>query len=160
VDINVKGLQERINALAGVTAKMTTDARRELGATGAQMETDAKSDHRFISRSGNLERSIKHELADEGMNMKLGLVSDVTQSNWRKAPHVAYGTFQHEGTYTGYVRSKAANAYQPTPGRSGSGIKADHFIVRAWDRHIAGLLERVKGAVYKALKEAVENGLL
>jgi hypothetical protein len=153
----IDGLKERITALDLAAQKILRGVQKELGATGGKMEIDAKANHRFKTRSGNLERSIRHDVPEGQMKMTLGFMDDATRSNWKKNPGVTYGTFQHEGTRDGYRQSKAAGKHENTPGRPG--IAADHFIVRAWDKHVEGMKERVKKIVFRVIKEAVENGV-
>jgi len=154
--IEVSGLSERIAAIDRVAQTLFREMRKELIDSGAKMVTDARRDHNFTSRSGALERSIDAEVPADELKMAFGFIDDATRSLWKKAPHVTYGTFQHEGTGRNYAQSRAAGRYDSNPNIEG--IKADHFLVRAWDRHIDGMKERLKSKCLEILKGAVEHG--
>jgi len=156
MSIKVSGLSERINAIDSAARRLFSEMRKELIDTGAKMVTDARGDHRFTSRSGALERSIDAEIPPDELKMTFGFIDDATRSLWKKAPHVTYGTFQHEGTGQNYSQSRAAGSYESNPNIKG--IKADHFLVRAWDKNIDGMKERLKNRCLEVLKGAVEHG--
>ena len=67
---------------------------------------------------------------------------------------VSYGVFQHEGTYSGYRKSKAAKKYKASSPVTGYGIKADHFITRAWDKHIKNMVDDVRKFVVQQARKA------
>jgi len=150
--IRVSGLKDKQKALQILTnpnAGWVAQVKKIMGIYGEKMALMAKKDHEYTSQSGNLERSTDFDLKD--MKLTLGLDDGLTITKGGKS----YGTFLHEGTYKGYRRSKAANAYTPTQPKKGYGILADHFIVRAWDKYIGVMKNRIQVVIKKELQDAL-----
>ena len=153
MNLKVTGVRERMNALDGFARGYQTAVRKELINYGQKMTREARGNHEFTPRSGSLDRSIDADVPMDRMSMDFGIVgglSDVTH----KGRTVSYGVFQHEGTYSGYRKSKAAKSYQPSTPKTGFGILADHFIVRAWDNNIKEMVTELRRTVVNLAKRA------
>jgi hypothetical protein len=137
IGVNIEGLSERIEAMAGLARGLKSAVRKTLGTYGGKMTEHARQNHEFTSRTGNADRSIDIDLPKGEMKMVFGVVKDIAQSHWRRNKNVSYVTFLHEGTYHGYRKSPAAAQYTPTePKRKGAGILADWFIYEAWEHYL------------------------
>lgn len=149
--MKMNGIKEKQMALDRFAKEYQSVVRKELIDFGSQMTVQARSDHpTWTTRSGASERSIAAEVPKDKMQLIFGIIGDATKTK----KGISYTTFLHEGTYLGYKQSKAAEKYVPKQPKSGYGIKADHFIVRAWDNFINKLTDNVKNVVIKMAKEA------
>lgn len=154
MQIRISGLQQRREALDNFARGYKNAVRKELIDHSQKMVRDARNDHNFTTRGGGLERSIDAETPPNEMSMKFGIIGGQSDVNW-KGKTLSYGVFQHEGTYNGYRKSKAANSYANTTPKTGHGIEADHFIVRAWDKNIKSMIDSIRRIVIEKAKFAM-----
>jgi hypothetical protein len=112
----------------------------------------ARANHEFTPRSGNADRSIDSKVDEKRIGMVFGITNKVADAKWKG---VQYTTFLHEGTGKGYRRSKAGGKYSPKIPKTGYGILADHFIVRAWDKYYNKMIDSIR----KTLKESAQKAV-
>ncbi len=113
--------------------------------SGNKMVVSARGNHRFTSRSGQLERAI---------------TADVDKRNWRLMFYIDpdrvtsgkynYGFVQHDGSGTGYKKSRMSPRVEPKL-KSG-GIRHDHFMVRAYKGEIENLERDITNVLKGAFK--------
>ncbi len=144
--VKVTGLQEALNSLGNSIGYLNKKIPYVLQKNGNKMVAHAQKNHRFKTQSGQLERAIK---------------ADVDKKNWTLLFYIdddrltvkgglSYGPFQHEGTGTGYKKSSMADKYSPK--RKNGGIKADHFMVRAYRFYRKPLQEEMEKVLKGAFK--------
>lgn len=131
LSIKIEGLKGMKRALSKYPNEFKKELRKTLVIYGNKMARHAKRDHRFKSKSGNLERSIKSEVSKDKVFMKF-FIDPQTLTNGK----YNYGLIQHEGSYKGYKKSKSAKKYPNKRPNTGFGILYDHFMDRAWDKYI------------------------
>ena len=121
--------------------------------SAADMVEYARTHHSYKdSMSGNATKSIDFEFDNSSLSFAFGLVKKITDAKWKKKSGVQYTTFLHEGTYNGYKKSKASKgSYSHTTPKTGHGIEADHYIVRAWDKYYPSMKSNIKNALREIL---------
>lgn len=153
MNLKVTGVREKIDALDNFARGYQTAVRKELINYGQKMTREARGDHEFTPRSGSLDRSIDADVPMDRMSMDFGIIGGLSEVTHERE-NVSYGVFLHEGTYSGYRKSKAAKRYQPSTPKTGYGILADHFIVRAWDNNIKEMVAKLRRTVVNLAKRA------
>lgn len=153
--IKTTGIAEKIQTMDKFDLQFRKDIRTYLIAAGSKMTRDARSDHEFITRSGAAERSIAAEVPADKISLRFGIIGGATMTPSKGG--VSYTTFLHEGTYKGYRKSEASEEYVPTTPKKGYGILADHFIVRAWNKHIDGLIKDVTSIAKSMVKDTIKG---
>lgn len=148
------------------TSKLTA-ALMTLGQTGtqeirktvkAELETvanDANQNHRFIPRSGNLDRSVQVDMSSDGMSGTVSLQTSI-------AP---YGPYIHNGTGIYGPRKKPIvptakkllHFYvggKPVFARSVKGVRPDPFLTTAFERRKADIKSRIQKAINRTIRRA------
>lgn len=146
--ISVTGLKEMQRALNKYPNVFNKTARSTLVVHGNKMANSARRDHRFNRKSGNLDRSIEAVTDKKDIAMKLWINPKTLKSG-----KYNYGLIQHEGSYKGYKKSRAASRYPNKSPKTGFGIRFDHFIVRAWDKHYKIMRNELKKDLMQAAKK-------
>lgn len=131
--------------------------RQAIKASAIEVQDEAQTNHRFISRTGQLERSI-----DVKFNENSGIVYIDSQS----APH---GPFVHEGTAPHDIFPKNKKALRWAPQGGGAfqfamvvhhkGTKADPFLFNALKNKKDDIRNIFAKYTKTALKEVISNEL-
>ena len=131
--------------------------RQAIKASTIEVQDEAQTNHRFISRTGQLERSI-----DVKFNENSGIVYIDSQS----APH---GPFVHEGTAPHSIFPKNKKALRWAPQGGGAfqfarvvhhkGTKADPFLFNALKSKKDDIRNIFAKYTKTALKEVIEDEL-
>ena len=131
--------------------------RQAIKASTIEVQDEAQTNHRFISRTGQLERSI-----DVKFNENSGIVYIDSQS----APH---GPFVHEGTASHDIFPKNKKALRWVPQGGGAfqfarvvhhkGTKADPFLFNALKNKKDDIRNIFAKYTKTALKEVISNEL-
>ena len=131
--------------------------RQAIKASTIEVQDEAQNNHRFISRTGQLERSI-----DVKFNENSGIVYIDSQS----APH---GPFVHEGTAPHDIFPKNKKALRWAPQGGGAfqfamvvhhkGTKADPFLFNALKNKKDDIRNIFAKYTKTALKEVIEDEL-
>ena len=153
--IKVTGLKEKQVALKKFQSTWFIPIRRTLKIYGSKMTEYARANHEFTPRTGNADRSIDSQVDEKRIGMVFGITNKVAKCTG-KWSHMQYTPFLHEGTGNGYRRSKAGGHYSPTIPKTGYGILADHFIVRAWDKYYDKMIESIRKALKESAQKAVD----
>ena len=152
-------MQRALNKYPNVFNKT---ARSTLIVYGNKMANSARSDHRYNNispkkgkkkyrPSGNLDRSIESVVGKKLIFLKFWINPKLVTSG-----KYNYGLIQHEGSYTGYKKSKATKKRYggKTPKTKGAiGILADHFMVRAWNKHYKNMKAELRKDLMQAAKK-------
>jgi hypothetical protein len=153
--IKVTGLKEKQAALKQFQKQWFIPIRRTLKIYGSKMTEYARGNHEYTPRSAQgADASINFKVDEKRIGMVFGITNKTAKCTG-KWSHMQYTTFLHEGTGKGYRRSKAGGKYSPKIPKTGYGILADHFIVRAWDKYYDKMIESIR----KALKESAQKAL-
>lgn len=127
--IGLERFNRRLERVEQVTNEVV---REELTEFGAKVQIEAKTNHKFVSRSGNLKRSIKriYSFSRAHQRHKLRLYLDGRLTTIRSGSHSgkSYGAYQHNGTRY---------------------ITADPFLKRAYDRHLPKLKRALRNVPRK-----------
>ncbi len=143
MSVEIVGLDSAVREIDGLQKKLKTSVGRTLIKYSSDMALSAKRNHRFRSISNNLEGSIKTDV--DGMEFSFYLDDRTTTVGNNRS----YGVFQHEGTYNGYRKSKSAPRFRSSVGSPG--IKADHFMDRAWDKYY----KKMEKAIIKNIEDLI-----
>lgn len=131
MSIKLEGLKGMKRALSKYPNEFKKELRKTLIVYGNKMVRHARGSHRFKSKSGNLDRSIKSEVSKDKIYMKFFIDPQILTSG-----KYNYGLIQHEGSYEGYKQSKSARKFPNKRPKTGFGILYDHFMDRAWDKYL------------------------
>lgn len=149
VTLQTKNLSETIKDMEGYIEDLNAGIGVVMTNTGAKVEEYAKSNHRFTSRSGNLENSVTFEYSLKPNGVHVGEI--FLDDRFTAVPDGrSYGVFIHEGTYQGYSQSSIAPRYSSSTSLSGNGWRADPFledaIARKWkpEREIRKLEKKLQ----------------
>lgn len=166
IRITVEGTDRLQQALLKMPKAVERRLRLGMRAAVSNVAEQARTHHRFISRSGSLEQSITETVAEDSGTV-YGLV-ELNPAGTRTPSGLTYGIFQHEGTDdAGTGRHFVAPRYRKAlrwVGQDGeyrfsrkgvwvSGIKPDPFIYNA-----AETLER-SGAIQAVFDRQIELAL-
>ena len=142
--VEVIGLDNATRQLMSLQGRLNTSVGRSLVKHGSKMQKRAKKDHRFKSRSGNLERSILSDV--KGLVLRFFI-----ENRFTKTKKGSYGVYQHEGTYDSYKKSESAPKLPHSTGSKG--LKHDHFMDRAFDLYLDDLEDDINKVITKELKK-------
>jgi len=150
--VKTEGLDKALRYLKESIDYLNKKIPYQLQESGNAMVMYAKHNHRFnhppskgYRPSGNAERSITADVDAKNWVLKFYLdPSWTTLENGQ-----SYVDYLHEGTGDGYKKSSMADKYSPS---SKGGIKADHFMVRAYEHEKKNLEKAVTTTLKKAFK--------
>lgn len=125
--------------------------RQAVKASTIDVRETAQEQHRFTSRTGNLEKAIDYQISNSGMQGVIFLDIDVAK----------YGPFVHEGTPAHVINPRFKKVLRFVP-RGGNGFvfarrvfhpgtKSDPFLYEA--------LERKRGDVFSIFAKATNTAL-
>jgi hypothetical protein len=146
-----------MRALDVALVEVSRHLRQNMSVSLRNVAVDARTNHRFISRKGNLERAIKYEVSSDGLEGRIYISETV-------AP---YGGIVHDGTKKkNYpIQAKSARALHfVTHGNEvfvkkpffviHPGLRPDKFLTEAFNRQKSMIEARMRGAVKTALQIA------
>jgi len=167
IKIEIRNLGELIAAFQKAPESVQQNMRLALRVCLRNVKRRAQMEHRFRSRSGALEWSIKDEVIQD-WPPKGRIYLDPTQTMTKSG--VSYGVFQHEGTddegsgrhFVKPVDKKALRwsvpgGFQFSRGHWVSGIKPDPFIYNAGENERANINAVFEQYTERALREAGIN---
>jgi len=92
VEIETKGLKQLIAAYLIAPEKTRQELRRGMGEATALVQRGARSSHRFMAQSGNLERSVSTDISSDGLKGEIFV--DRGQAIYGRRIHEGWGTWQ------------------------------------------------------------------
>lgn len=146
--IKIEGLKQAQRAIKKYPKEFKKALRGQLIFYGNKMKNHALSNHRYTRKSGSLDRSIEAIVPKQKVALKFWINPKLVTSG-----KFNYGLIQHEGSYKGYRKSKAAKGYSRSKPKTGYGVRYDHFIIRAWDKYINKLQMALKKQITKTAKK-------
>lgn len=142
--IEIRRLNELVRAFDKAPAKVKVELRRAIKEALVKIQKRARKEHRFRTRSGNLERSIEDEMISDWPPTGRVWLNPVAS---KTASGQSYGVFQHEGTREHFVRPRTRKALRWvnggriffSKGHRVRGIQTDQFIYKAADNERAAI---------------------
>ena len=154
--IKITGIKRVKRSLTKYPKEVRKSVARVFVNVGRKMVSHAVNNHKYMSRTGNLDRSIEFK------NMRKGYIKYVfwinpfvTAVRW-KGKQLSYGIFQHEGTGRNYRPSGLTKRYSSN--KRIKGIKADHFIKNAFLAYKDILYKKVKIAIAQTANRLFPKG--
>ena len=148
----IEGLDALRKELKAATDKnIVLEIRKAWGEIGAEIADDAKSNHRFNTQSGNLERSLVPVVDRAGKWMYVKAEKGI-------AP---YAKIVHDGRKARTITAKKAKALAwPTSGGTAfaksvhqEAVQGDPFLLNAFMRHV----DKIKERLVLAYREAINK---
>ena len=148
--LDVTGIEELIESCLRFPVESRRACVEALDDVGRTVTKEAKSQHRFKRKSGNLQRSMRYETKGAGapiMTLRIYLDSRITTTRTKAGKQYSYGLIQHDGTGRNYKKSWASPEF--TPSNNFDGLKHDHFLTDAFDRNLDESKKHVADAIDK-----------
>ena len=129
---------------------ISTELKSELGQGLRSIQADARENHRFVRKSGNLQKAILWETASTGLEGTIRIEES-------KAP---YGAAVHDGSRAHIITPKKAKILHFVSGGKEvfarivhhPGTKPDQFVYQAVERQKPLLRQRLDGAIKRAFQ--------
>ena len=131
------GMRKLIADMSGYVEELNDGIAEVLTNEASEVEREAKKNHRYISRSGNLERATKgtYKYLSLGVHsVVFELQDNLTNTGKDNGKGDSYGPWIHEGTYQEYSKSPIAPLYSHSISKSGKGWRADPFLWNAIEK--------------------------
>ena len=125
--------------------------RQAVKASTIDVRETAQEQHRFTSRTGNLEKAIDYQISNSGMQGVVFLDSDVAK----------YGPFVHEGTPAHVINPRFKKVLRFIP-RGGNGFVFARRVFHpgtAPDPFLYDAIDRKRGDVYATFAKATNMAL-
>ena len=159
IKLEIKNLSQLNEAFARAPGAVRRQLRLALNIALRGVQDRARREHKFRSRSGNLERSIRTKIDSDWPpvgRIYLDPAGTMTKNGQ------AYGTYQHEGTQDHFVRPRdrlalrwvSGGGFAFSRGHRVSGIAADPFVDRAGDKEKPNINAVFDRHVAAAIREA------
>lgn len=132
MSVKVVGLKALMKAYKKAPEVTEQEIKAVLNENALKMVKEARANHNYRSKSGNLNKSIKKRYSKKKGSQQVKVFIDPTLVTTEKGYN--YGWIQHDGSGSGYRKSKITPAVSPHKFKNGGGIKADHFLDRAIDK--------------------------
>lgn len=142
--VTLKGFDKHYKKLKGAMPEMNKSVPKVLAKYGAKMVQFARQNHRFVSQTGQLERSITYKV--DRKNWVLEFYIDGVRLY---SAGYNYGWIQHDGSGVRYKRGRFSPSVSPK--LKNGGVASDHFMVRAWDEYADELTAELEKLLIKVL---------
>lgn len=152
VALDAKDIEKALNAFRKIPEKFERSMRLAMKKSVRDIGEHARRNHRFTSRTGQLERAVQDRVI-------LDPLSGVVFLNTREAPYAGY---VHSGTKPHAIFPKRRKALRWVSGDSfvfaknalHPGTDADPFLFDSLEEEKESIFKRFRGALEKATKEA------
>lgn len=149
MDIKIKGLDDVTRNLDNFSQNVQIELKDALDISLRDVQEYAQEHHRFISRTGEAERSI--ETQSKYGNVFKGIVGTTREVT----------VYLHKGTDRHVIvprlkqslRFIKSNKFKFTKRVNHPGTKEDPFIYNALEYHRSGIISRFENAIANAIKE-------
>ena len=164
IKVEIKRLNELIQAFEKAPGEVRREMRLALAVSLRDVQRRARAQHRFRTRSGNLERDIDSEIIQDWPVVgRVFINRTVTKIKGGKWASHSYGEFVHEGTSDHFVEPRKRMALRWV-GKSGRfvfsrghrvrGIKKDQFLYKAAENERASINATFERYTLRALQKA------
>ena len=142
--VRLKGFDKQHRKLKSAMPELNKKVPVVLGKYGSLMVKYARANHKFKSQTSTLERSIVHKVDAKNWRLEFKIDDKYVMSGGYN-----YGLIQHDGSGARYKKSR----FSPTvsPKLKTGGVKADHFMVRAWEQYVDKMTDELQEILIKAL---------
>lgn len=146
MSFKVEGLDEVRQALKDAPAELVKALRIEWGIIGKEIQKEARLNHKYTTRSGNLDRSVSYRTEPNAKGLTMFLNRGV-------AP---YGAAVHDGSRPHTIRPKTKKALSNGTELFGKrvnhpGTTADPFLLDAVKNALPFIKDRIVAAYRKAM---------
>jgi len=142
--VTLKGFTPVYNKLTKAIPTLNKEVAKILGRYGGKMAKYARSNHKFTTQTGELERAITFKVDSKRWQLTFSIDDKRVYSNGYN-----YGAVQNNGFGQGFQASKMS-PYKSTK-VSTAGLKADLFMERAWDRYVDEMTKELERVLIKVL---------
>jgi len=143
MSVKAIGIRAFNKKLMKVPKALQQHVKKTLGDAGNKITREARANHDYTRRSGNLDRAIQSKVVKDEFGTGVGLQvwinpQFVTSGSYN------YGVIQHDGKGGGYSRSPISPSFRVT-GNSGS-QKRDWFLYNAYSKNLPALKKDMNNA--------------
>ena len=142
--VTLKGFTPVYNKLNKAIPTLNKEVVKILGRYGAKMVKYARANHKFKTQTGQLERAITFKVDSKRWQLSFYIDEVRVYSNGYN-----YGWVQNDGSASGYKRGSISPPISPKG--KGSGIEADDFMGRAWDKYVDDMTRELEKALIRVL---------
>lgn len=150
MSVIVKGLNRLLSKFRKHPQETEDEIKFVLNDNALKMVKEARSNHRYKSKSGNLNKAIKKKYWKTKNNQKVKVFIDPTLVTTENGYN--YGWIQHDGSGSGYQQSNISPPVSPHKFKNGGGIKADHFLERGINKYSEDMERDLKNVPKKVKK--------
>ena len=151
INSNTNGIRELTQAFERYPDVFTRHMKLALNQNLREVQVEAKQNHRFISRNGNLEKAIVTKDADNSLSGGVYLDLGISRyANW-----VHEGTRPHQITPVNRksLRWATGGGFKFAKKVMHPGTKPDQFVYQALERKESSIMQRYGDALNKARLE-------
>lgn len=142
-----KGADKVFRKIVSAPEKIKKKTAYTLQEYGNMMVVHARRNHKFTTRTGQLERAITAKVDKNNLALLFYINPDFVTNNGYN-----YGVIQHDGSgRDGYKESIFSSPSFSSKGGKG-GVESDHFMVRANDEYQEALTEALRKVVFDSLR--------
>lgn len=142
--VKLKGFNKHYKKLKEAHKVLSKKVPAVLGKYGSLMVKYARANHRFTTQTGQLERAISFKVKRKEWQLEFFIDDVRVYSNGYN-----YGWVQHDGSGANYKKSRFSPAVSPK--LKTGGVKADHFMVRAWDEYVDDMTAELEKLLIEVL---------
>ena len=143
--VRIKGFKKHFTKMKNAQKVLNKRVPVILGKYGSLMVKFARSNHRFTTQTGQLERAITHKVNAKEWQLEFYIDDKRVMSGGYN-----YGWIQHDGSGVYYDQSRFSRSVSPK--LESGGVKPDHFMVRAWDEYVDKMTDELKTLLGETLK--------
>jgi hypothetical protein len=135
MSVKVVGLKALMKAYKKAPEVTEQEIKTVLNENAVKMVESARENHDYISKSGNLSKSIKKRYSRNKTTHSQQVKVFISPTLVTTEKGFNYGWIQHDGSGSGYRQSGISPAVSPHKFKNGGGIDADHFLERAINKY-------------------------
>ena len=142
--VKLKGFDAVYSNLKTAMPDLNKGVARIMGKYGRKMVKYARTNHKFKTQTGQLERSITAKVDSKKWQLTFLIDKVRVYSNGYN-----YGAIQNNGFGQGFKASKLSPF--KTTKASTKGLKYDHFMEKAWDEYVDDMTKELQKLLIKVL---------
>ena len=142
--VTLKGFEPVYRNLKKVMPTLNKDVAKLLRRYGNKMVKYARSNHKFQTQTGQLERSITAKVDSKYWQLNFKIDEVRVYSNGYN-----YGWIQNDGTGNSYKQGSISPSVSPK--LQSKGLQGDDFMGRAWDKYVDDMTRDLEKLLIKAL---------
>ena len=143
--VRIKGFKRHFTKMQNAQKVLNKKVPAILGKYGSLMVKYARANHRFNTRTGQAERSITSKV-----NRKEWILEFYIDDKKVMSGGYNYAWIQHDGSGEKYKKSRFSPSVSPK--LKTGGVKADHFMVRAWEQYVDDMTDALRKLLVETLQ--------